>query len=68
MGNGGGHGHGHHGHNYQRGHISVELYKNGKLTPGTKILRIGCGQKYQVFNQMSLLWYNMYEPITGLGG
>jgi hypothetical protein len=24
------------------------LYKNGELTPGTQILRIGCGQKYQV--------------------
>ncbi|XP_071167716.1 uncharacterized protein [Mytilus edulis] len=42
-----GHGHGHH-HHSTPARISVELYKNGELTPGTEIRRIGCGQKYQV--------------------
>ncbi|VDI09440.1 Hypothetical predicted protein, partial [Mytilus galloprovincialis] len=42
-----GHGHGHH-HHSTPARISVELYKNGELTPGTQIRRIGCGQKYQV--------------------
>ncbi|XP_052098806.1 uncharacterized protein LOC127733493 [Mytilus californianus] len=48
-GHGHGHGHGHdHHHHSTPARISVELYKNGELTPGTQILRIGCGQKYQV--------------------
>ncbi|XP_071090000.1 uncharacterized protein [Haliotis cracherodii] len=28
--------------------ITMEMYKNGDLTPGTTVRRIGCGQKYEV--------------------
>jgi len=28
--------------------ITVKVYKNGELTPGTRIRRLGCGQKYEV--------------------
>ena len=41
-------GHGHHSRHRSPARIAVDLYKNGELTPGTQILRIGCGQKYQV--------------------
>lgn len=42
------HGHRHHSRHRSPARIAVDLYKNGELTPGTQILRIGCGQKYQV--------------------
>ncbi|CAL1528025.1 unnamed protein product [Lymnaea stagnalis] len=29
--------------------INVEIYKNGEFTPGTRIKRIGSGQKYEVY-------------------
>lgn len=28
--------------------ITIQMYKNGNLTPGTIIRRLGCGQKYEV--------------------
>lgn len=28
--------------------MTIQIYKNGELTPGTHIRRIGCGQKYEV--------------------
>ncbi|BFY97751.1 hypothetical protein BsWGS_00791 [Bradybaena similaris] len=28
--------------------ITVDMYKNGELTPGTRVIRHGCGQKYEV--------------------
>ena len=46
-----GNGHGHaHGHNDEltKTPMTIQIYKNGALTPGTYIRRIGCGQKYEV--------------------
>ncbi|XP_050396690.1 von Willebrand factor D and EGF domain-containing protein-like [Patella vulgata] len=28
--------------------ITIKMFKNGQLTPGTRIRRLGCGQKYEV--------------------
>ncbi|XP_046563492.1 uncharacterized protein LOC124272364 isoform X1 [Haliotis rubra] len=33
---------------HQTTSITVEMYKNGDLTPGTTVRRIGCGRKYEV--------------------
>ena len=64
--------HGHHGmfsrlFHHHRSHrrsvaaITVEMYKNGELTPGTTIRRIGCGQKYEV-SQL----YMVFKCLTQL--
>ncbi|XP_033756322.1 von Willebrand factor D and EGF domain-containing protein-like [Pecten maximus] len=45
-----------HGHHHDRHHhhqpaptpITIQMFKNGNLTPGTVIRRLGCGQKYEV--------------------
>ncbi|XP_060579493.1 uncharacterized protein LOC132736386 isoform X3 [Ruditapes philippinarum] len=45
------HGHAHgHGHNDElaKTPMTIQIYKNGELTPGTYIRRIGCGQKYEI--------------------
>ena len=52
--NGNAHGHGHgHGHDQQKlakTPMTIQIYKNGDLTPGTSIRRYGCGQKYEVYS------------------
>lgn len=39
-----------HGHNdgFAPTPMKIQVYKNGELTPGTYIRRLGCGQKYEV--------------------
>lgn len=36
----------HHHHSSQS--MALQLYKNGDLTSGTTVRRLGCGQKYEV--------------------
>ncbi|XP_060084593.1 uncharacterized protein LOC132563855 [Ylistrum balloti] len=43
------HGHGHHHHHQPAPTpITIQMFKNGNLNPGTIIRRLGCGQKYEV--------------------
>ncbi|ESO81961.1 hypothetical protein LOTGIDRAFT_170497 [Lottia gigantea] len=37
-----------HHHSHHANPISVQMYKNGELTPGTRVRRLGCGQKYEI--------------------
>ena len=44
-----GHRHGHgHDHGHARTPMTIQMYINGQLTPGTVVRRFGCGQKYEV--------------------
>ncbi|KAL4231419.1 hypothetical protein ACF0H5_008996 [Mactra antiquata] len=45
-----GHAHGHgHGHDeLAKTPMTIQIFKNGELTPGTYIRRYGCGQKYEI--------------------
>ncbi|XP_064599655.1 uncharacterized protein LOC135466195 isoform X2 [Liolophura sinensis] len=42
------HHHDHH-HHHSSQSMALQLYKNGELTSGTTVRRLGCGQKYEVY-------------------
>ena len=57
------HGHGHHDHGHARTPMTIQMYINGQLTPGTYIRRYGCGQKYEV-QTFSVLNYSVITSVS----
>ena len=49
------HDHGHHKPEPPKSPMTIQMYTNGELTPGTYIRRYGCGQKFEV---------NIYKDLT----